>query len=423
MGKIYIIIYDGAADRPIEALGNKTAFEAAVTPNLDLIAKRGRQSLATVIREDIYPESDSGAMAILSYDPLVYYTGRGPLEGLGAGFLSSNTNAIAFRVNFASYNAGSGTLDRRTARDLSDDELQQLTLAINTEIDLSDILGTEFKLISFGHHRGIIGFWGTSELLSGQVSNTDPAYQHVDGFGIPIANYVPKPRLCESLVPQESAKLAARIVNTFVERSHKLLQEHPINQKRRQSNKLPANVLLFRDGGDQPHPLPSFMEKFGWTISMFGQIPAENGLAKLIGGNFSYSRKGKDTEETYLKHAAEQVVSSATDVVFIHLKGPDEPGHDSNPAGKVDAIEKIDQFFLPTLFEHLSSTDYIVVTCDHATPCDLGTHSADKVPIAIMGPSVSPDHTNAFGETEAASGGLPVHRAIEILPYIKQCQG
>lgn len=422
MGKIYIIIYDGAGDRKIETLGNRTAFEAAVTPNLDRIAKLGRQALISVIGDDICPESDSGAMAILSYDPFKYYTGRGPLEGLGAGFLSENANAIAFRVNFASYNEESRALDRRTARDLSDEELQELTRDINDQINLEDLAGTQFKLISFGHHRGIIGFWGNSETLSGRVSNTDPAYQNINGFGVPVINYIPKPQICKPLIDQRSAEFAAEIVNTFIERSHKLLQEHPINQKRCQTKRLPANVLLFRDGGDSPRPLPSFREKFDWTLSMFGQIPAENGLAKLIGGEFSYSRRGKETEDAYLKQAAIQVVNATTDVIFIHLKGPDEPGHDSNPVAKVDAIEKIDYFFLPTLLDHLESTDYVVITCDHATPCSIGTHSADKVPIAIMGPNIDPDDTKSFGETEAASGGLSIQRAIEILEYIKKHQ-
>lgn len=421
MSKIYIVIYDGAADHKQHVLNDRTPFEVAQTPNLDYIAAQGSQSLISVIGENICPESDSGAMAILSYDPLTYYTGRGPLEGLGAGFLSNdNKNAIAFRVNFASYNQNFHKLDRRTARDLSDAELEELTLSINKDINLEDIYETKFKLISYGHHRGIIGFWGTNKPISGQVTNTDPAYKNIKGFGVPVINFNPKPLVCEPLIDTDAARLSSYIVNEFIRRTSILFRDHIINKKRIESGKLPANILLFRDGGDYPRAMPSFMSKFGWSLSMYGQIPAENGLAKLVGANFSYSRQGNTPDEVYFPQAAEEFLSVNTDVAFIHLKGPDEPGHDSNPIAKVDAIEKIDKFFLPIVLNNMKKDDYLIITCDHATPCDVGTHTSDKVPLAIMGPNVPVDTTKFFNEDQAALGGLTITNAIEILPFVKK---
>ena len=122
--KTYFIILDGAADRPISSLGKKTPIEAAHIPHLDDLAKHGQQGLLTIIDEAICPESDNGAMALLSYNPLEYYTGRGPLEGLGTGFLELADNAVSFRINFASYNELERRLERRTVRDLADEELQ-----------------------------------------------------------------------------------------------------------------------------------------------------------------------------------------------------------------------------------------------------------------------------------------------------------
>lgn len=415
------MIYDGAADHKQQVLNDRTPFEAAHTPNLDYVAAHGSQSLISVIGENICPESDSGAMAILSYDPLTYYTGRGPLEGLGAGFLSNdNKNAIAFRVNFASYNQDTQKLDRRTARDLSDEELEELTLSINKDINLEDIYETKFKLISYGHHRGIIGFWGTNKPISGQVTNTDPAYKNVNGFGVPVAKYDSKPLVCEPLTNTDAARLSSDIVNEFIRRTKILFRNHTINKKRIESGKLPANILLFRDGGDYPKALPTFMSKFGWSLSMFGQIPAENGLAKLVGANFSYSRQGNSPDDVYFPQAAKEILSANTDVAFIHLKGPDEPGHDSNPTAKVDAIEKIDKYFLPIILNNMKHDDYLIVTCDHATPCDVGTHTSDKVPLVIMGPNVPEDTTNVFNENQAASGRLAITKAIEILPFVKK---
>ncbi len=121
--KIYMILLDGAADRKIKRLGNKTPLQVANTPALDILAKRGKQALVTVIDETIIPESDSGSMALLSYDPKIYYPGRGTLEGLGTGFVLEGYHYVAFRINFASYDEKRQTLDRRTARGLKE-ELQ-----------------------------------------------------------------------------------------------------------------------------------------------------------------------------------------------------------------------------------------------------------------------------------------------------------
>ena len=97
---IYMVILDGAADRKIKELGNKTPLQIANTPHMDILAQRGAESLITIIDEHITPESDSGSMALLSYDPKIYYPGRGILEGLGTGFIPEEYDYVAFRINY-----------------------------------------------------------------------------------------------------------------------------------------------------------------------------------------------------------------------------------------------------------------------------------------------------------------------------------
>lgn len=419
MNKIYIIVLDGAADRPIDRLGKKTPLEKACTPNLDKLASKGKQTMITVIDDKICPESDSGSMALLSYDPMKYYTGRGPLEGLGTGFLDNSKSSIAFRVNFASFDNINNKLDRRTSRDLEDNELQILADAICKEVDLSDFGDVTFKLLAFGHHRGILCFSGNGLQLSGLVSNTDPGFKNVGPFGVPVLNYTPIPLKCTPLIDDEGAQNTANIVNAFVERSHKVLKEHPINLKRVNENRLPANLLLVRDGGENPQSLPSFFQKYGCKVALYGQIPAECGLAKLIGGEFFYSKAGKSQSESeFLKELEIKVNKKETDVVFVHLKGPDEPGHDNRPEEKVKAIELIDKNFFAPLISHIDENDIVVVTCDHATPCELGIHSTDKVPILVSGSIIGHDGANRFAERFALNGGLHMEKAIELIPLL-----
>jgi 2,3-bisphosphoglycerate-independent phosphoglycerate mutase len=418
VGKVYLIILDGAADRPISSLDKQTPLEAASTAALDTLAAKSQQSMVTVIREDIAPESDSGAMALLSYDPMKYYTGRGPLEGLGLGFIEPGNRSVAFRVNFASFNVETNSLDRRTARGLSDNELQALTIAINSEVRLGDFQA-ELKLHAYGHHRGILGIKSVGAPLSGQITNTDPGLRNVGPFGIPVSNFAPHPLPARPRTDTKEAQRTADIVNAFVERSSVVLRHHPVNESRGRRGELQANIILIRDGGDAPNPLPEFYQRFGASIFLFGQIPAEHGLAQLIGGDFAYSfRRAEETDAAYLNRALNAVLEAHADVVFIHLKGPDEPGHDGLPHEKVQAIELIDRHFIGPLLDRTSSEDVVAITSDHATPCELGMHSADKVPTVACGPGIVPDSTSKFGERYATEGTLAVSKGIELMPFL-----
>ena len=169
--RCHIIALCGAGDRPIAGLGGRTPLEVAPTPNLDLLASRGRLGAVDVIGPSIAPESDSAAMALLGYDPLRHYTGRGALEGLGMGFLdpADRCGCVCFRINFASYDEARARLDRRTARDLSPEEQVELVAELRAGVTLPDHPHVTFELIGFGRHRGILCFRSADRALSGNV--------------------------------------------------------------------------------------------------------------------------------------------------------------------------------------------------------------------------------------------------------------
>lgn len=417
MNKAYILVYDGAGDRPLNVLNGKTPLEYANTPALDSLVAKGSQSLISIIDDKIAPESDSGCMALLSYDPKIFYTGRGPLEAYGANLFNPDSSCVAFRVNFACYQ--DGNLERRTARGLSNTELQALTSAINSELKLSDYYDTTFKLISYRQHRGIVCFYNNKILLSGNVSYTDPGFERVGYFGLNVAEYVPIPKICVPMEDTIAANHTANIVNLFVERSHQILDKHIINKNRRIQGRLPANYFLVRDGGDFPVGMPNFYSKYEKKLAIFGQLSAEKAIADLIGANFEYSRQAENEDDiTFFSSLIEKLIKSDCDIVFVHLKGPDEPGHDNKPLEKAAAIESIDCNFLEPLLKRVDDSDLIVVTCDHATPCDMKLHSSDPVPIVVSGRSVPYDSTSKFGESYAANGGLPIKKAIQLIDYL-----
>jgi len=418
-GRVYVVILCGAGDRPIARLGGLTPLAHASCPSLDRLAARGTLGRLTVIDGEIVPESDSGAMALLGYDPLVHYTGRGPLEGLGCGFWQPSGSSVAFRINFGSRDPASGRLDRRTARDVNDAELEALADELRAGVALRGSPGVEFELTAFGRHRGILCFTSRSVALSGDVSNTDPGFRKVGAFGVPNAHDGGPPERCLPLDGSAATAATADAVNAFVAESGRILAASGVNARRIAAGKLPANVVLFRDGGHRLPDLPDFRARAGMTLSFYGQVPAERGLCRLIGGKFVDSRPAPgQPEQQFLGELAETLPTDESRLVLVHLKGADEPGHDDQPLAKAAALERIDGFFVAPLVARLRTEDVLVVTGDHCTPCELGIHSADPVPTLVCGAGVAPDGTGAFTEAEAARGGLPVTRATELLPFL-----
>src|SRR6185503_3580521 len=93
--KYAIIIPDGCADEPQESLGGRTPLDAARTPHMDAIATAGVVGRANNVPASLPPGSDVATLSLLGYDPLVYFTGRAPLEAAAQGIpLAANDCAI-----------------------------------------------------------------------------------------------------------------------------------------------------------------------------------------------------------------------------------------------------------------------------------------------------------------------------------------
>jgi len=419
--KLIYDVIDGMGDLPIKELDNKTPLEAAETPNMDALAAGGRTGLMYSVKKGLAPESDVAVISLLGYDPFKYSTGRGVIEVAGAG-LKMKDGDLALRCNFATLGEGKTLIDRRVARSLSTDEASELSKVANEEVKLESYPAT-FEFKNTLGHRAVLLIKSQAKPLSGKITNSDPAYVIVNGLGVAKAEVDMELKTCEPIENTEAAKASAGLVNEFIEKTHELWDNYPLNLRRVAEGKLKANVVLTRDAGDR---LPNFFnidEYYHVNFAALADMHAERGIAMLAGmdsmllpppsGNLQ-----KDCEirvktllDVLLKH----------DCFYIHLKGPDEPGHDGNYLLKTRIISAIDNYFFGPLLNQISLKDNLIcVTADHATPCSLKVHTDTPVPILISGSKLGETKVK-FSERECAKGSLgTLDLGCELMPKLME---
>ena len=419
MKKILYVILDGLGDRPVPQLGGRTPLEAAAKPNLDRLADTGRQGTVITVGRGIAPESDVAVMAILGYDPLRFHAGRGPLEAMGAG-LPFRDGDLALRGNFASVGEGWTIIDRRVGRNLTQKEAQALAEAVNAEVRLRQGPVDTTVRATIGHRCAVV-MYPREGSLSAKISNTDPAYGRLEGLGVAKAEAGNEVEECKPLDDSPEAWISAELINEFTRKCREIMDAHPVNRRRRAEGKLPCNIILLRDAGDHLPKAPPIKERFGIEFGCFVEMPVERGIATLLGMSVVEVPPSAGDHEsayrTWARRAADEIKRHGG--LYLHLKGPDEPGHDGDCDAKRDIIALIDRAFFGELLPRITLDDVILaVTADHATPCALHAHSADPVPLLVTGGGVKPDSTRTFGEREAAHGEIGLLFGVDILPLL-----
>jgi len=418
--KLIYVVIDGMGDRPIKELGNQTPLEAAETPNMDTLAKNGKTGLMYTVAKGVAPESDVAVISILGYDPFKYSTGRGILEAVGAGVKVKDGN-LALRCNFATLGKKNKIIDRRVGRSLTTEEAKELSKAVNENVKLESH-PVDFEFISTIGYRGALIIRSQEKQLSSKITNTDPAYSRMEKLGVAKSIVEMTLKKCEPMNGSEEAKISATLVNEFVWKSHKVLEEHEINKKRASEGKLTANVILTRDAG---HLLPRFFsinDKYKVRFACLADMPVEVGVAKLAGMNVVEvpppSESLKDDCLLRVKKLLE--VMPFNDCFYIHIKGTDEPSHDGNFRLKTKMISTIDKHFFEDLLQRIDLKDVIIcVTADHATPCELKAHSDDPVPLLVSGNKIQGDNVWKFSERECKKGSLGLlQHGKELMPKL-----
>ncbi|MEM3912463.1 MAG: alkaline phosphatase family protein [Desulfurococcaceae archaeon] len=414
--KLIYLVIDGMSDSFSDDV---TTLELAEKPGLDELARKGVCGLMYTVGKGIAPESDEAVISILGYDPHEVYTGRGPLEALGAGLDIREGYEVAFRANFATIDPLSRRIiDRRVGRNLSTFEARELARALNN-LDLGVHDGYAKVAATIGH-RAVVIIGSRSRKLSPVVSNNDPAYVRKGLTSIAVDN--PKPYV-ENIVPlddSEESKITAELANVFFEKALNILVNHPVNKERTKNKLLPANALLLRDaGGSLPKATPLGV-KYNCKFAILAEMPVEIGIGRAFGADvITMDPPTGDPKSDYEKRLEATLKAlEEHDIVYVHLKGPDEPGHDGKLELKKQRIEEIDKYYVQSLLDYLDKYA-LIVTADHATPPSRKSHTDDPVPVAFYVPGITPDNVDKFTERECAKGSLGIFsHGWQLLPYL-----
>lgn len=379
--KYIVVIGDGMADYPLEELDGKTVLQSSVIPNMDYIASNGVSGMLKTVPDGMEPGSDVANLSIMGYDPKKYYTGRGPLEAASIGADLQN-GEVAFRCNFITER--NGKLADFNANHISTEESEKLIEALNQEFGET---GKFYLGVSYRH------LFVLNDSNSASLKSTPP--HDVVGEGIE-ENF---------LKPYDDKN--AQLLNKIMRDSKELLEDHPVNRKRIETGKNPANMIWLWGQGTKPDLTP-FAEKYGLKGATITGVDLIRGIGIYLGltnidvpGATGYFDTDYNQKASYAVDALD-----SHDLVFVHVEAPDEAGHAGDIDEKIKAIESIDTKIVGKLLDELPKFDDYAISIlpDHATPISIKTHTTDAIPYAMCSTNRIKDDISQYNEFSAKMG-------------------
>ena len=409
---IYVLL-DGVGDLPHPDLDGKTPLEAANTPTLDKIASNGVIGEVISVGKGIAPESDIAVFNMLGYKfNHADYAGRGVIEAIGIGIDFKNGD-LALRGNFSTLNDKDVIIDRRAGRHIEKEDAEGVAKEIEEKIKFSNPDTSVVVSPTIGH-RVTVRIRSNSENLSSRITNTDPAYSNIGGMGVAkaVGDFL-KIEKCLPLEENKDSKSTADIVNEFSDQSITILKNSEINKKRQEQNKKLLSCILLRDAGNKYPDVIPINEKYNMNFSCIVDMPVELGISEVLKMK-AFEAGGLTDYEEKARVAANAMETQ--NAIYVHLKGPDEFGHDGDAIGKMKNIEEIDQRFFKTLVENIDpDKTAIVISADHSTPCINKGHSDDPVPVLVSGNFIKNDGTTRMTEEQAKKGSMGLLQGAEVV--------
>ena len=360
--KYVIVLGDGMADEPIEAIGNTTPLEHADTPTLDKLAKKAEIGTVNNVPKGMKPGSDTANLSVMGYNPEIYYTGRSPLEALSIGVDMKETD-IAFRANIVTLSEDE-PYEEKTIIDHSSSEISTEDAAILLDAVRKEFENDVYKFYVGTSYRHLL-IWD-----KGQIVETTPPHDILTKV---VKDYLPEDE----------------VLRDMMKRSYDILSNHPLNIKRKEQGLNPANSLWFWGAGTRPM-LSSFVEKNNKKGVMISAVDLLKGIAVGAGLTNLIVEGATGGLETNYEGKADAAIKALLeddyDFAYILVEAPDEMGHQGSLERKLKAVEYLDKRLIKRVCDAFDNAgvDYrIAVLPDHPTPVCVRSHTANPVPYLL----------------------------------------
>ena len=384
--KSIIILGDGMADEPIEALGGKTPMQYADTPYMDKLAEMGVTGRMKTVADGFHPGSEVANMAVLGYDLPTVYEGRGVLEAASIGY-DLKPGEMAMRCNLVCVEGD--ILKNHSSGHITTEEANELICFLNEQ---------------FGSDR-IHFYTGVSYRHLLVVKGGDKRLDCTPPHDVPLHPF--RPLMIKPKVPE--AQETAELLNDLILKSQEILKDHPVNRRRIAIGKDPANSIWPWSPGYRP-AMQTMQEMYGFkqgaVISAVDLIRGIGVYAGLKVIDVEGATGLYDTNYEGKAHAALEALKT-NDFVYLHVEASDEAGHEGDVDLKIRTIEDLDKRAIGIIFEEVQKWDEpvaIAVLPDHPTPCAIRTHTNISVPFLIYKPGQEPDGVTRFDEFSVLEG-------------------
>jgi 2,3-bisphosphoglycerate-independent phosphoglycerate mutase len=400
-----IVIPDGCADEPVDALGGKTPLQAAHKPNMDRVARTGVVGRSNNVPATLTPASDVATLSLFGYDPLQVYTGRAPLETAAMG-IPLGADDWAIRCNLVTVE--NGQMRDFTAGHIGNDEGRALIAAVQQALGGAVPAGVaeggagRLEFHPGVSYRNILVYRSNGPAPFTTATKTQPPHDIPD-------------RPIESYLPQGPG---SGLLRALMERSREVLRDHPVNRARVAAGKRPATQVWLWGQGRAPHLRP-FAEVYGKRGAILSAVDLVRGVGVLLGWtridvpgatgylDTDYAAKGRYGVAALKDH----------DLVCVHVEAPDEASHEGRADAKVKALEEIDRHIVGPLLEALPAYgDWrILVSPDHRTPLRTRAHAHGAVPFALAGTGIAPKGQSSYDEATAAASDLAFEKGHDLM--------
>ena len=384
--KSIIILGDGMADEPIEALGGKTPMQYADTPYMDKLAELGVTGRMKTVADGFHPGSEVANMAVLGYDLPTVYEGRGVLEAASIGY-DLKPGEMAMRCNLICVEGD--VLKNHSSGHITTEEADELIRFLNEQLGSDRV--HFYTGVSYRH------------LLV--VKGGDKRLDCTPPHDVPLHPF--RPLMIKPEVPE--AQETADMLNDLILKSQEILKDHPVNRRRIAAGKDPANSIWPWSPGYRP-AMQTMQEMYGFKQgSVISAVDLIRGIGVYAGlkvidvegatGLYDTNYEGK-------AHAALEALKT-NDFVYLHVEASDEAGHEGDVDLKIRTIENLDKRAIGIIFEELKKWDEpvaIAVLPDHPTPCSIRTLTHTPVPFLIYKPGQEPDSVTRFDEFSVLEG-------------------